>query len=215
MGYRPYPPLERTGVTMSAVQITRPTVKLSEVFPPEAIVMRLEDRSKSGVIESLVRHAVRLGQVPRTAEGGLVRSLQERETLGTTALGKGIAFPHCRSCFIEQIIGVAGFLKSRIPFDAIDAEPVGSVFLILAPLDERERFLEIMGRLVAIGRDRSLGVLLRGCRNAEQVSSFLQELDQPRLDDPHEAGIYQRPLRRSAPPPGPPQGHLQPPGGLP
>lgn len=191
----------------------RSPLMLAEIFPPEAILMGIEDRSKESVIEHLVRHAVALGHVPNSAEGALVRSIQDRERLGTTALGNGISFPHCRSRFAERFVGVAGFLTSRIPFDALDAEPVDSVFLILAPEDQRERFLEILGRLVAIGRDKSLGVLLRGCRTPNHVSSFLQELDQQDLNGPEGLRRNPRVVKRSTLHPGQPHGQYQPTGG--
>jgi len=123
--------------------------------------------------------------------------LQEREDLGTTALGNGIAFPHCKSNLTDRFVGVAGFLNSRVPFDAIDGDPVDSVFLVLAPQDQRERFVEILGRLVAIGRDKRLGTLLRGCRTAEHVSSFLDELDQSVRDDVRGAGKPAPPSNRA------------------
>ena len=164
---------------MSTLTVACRSVKLAEIFAPEAILVGMEGRTKVKVIEKLIRHAAELDYVPQSAEKALVRFCREREEMGTTALGNGIAFPHCRSSFAEHFVGVAGFLNSRIPFDAVDAEPVDCVFLVLAPSDQRERFFEVLGRLVAIGRDKSLGVLLRGCRTAEHVSSFLEELDQP------------------------------------
>lgn len=163
---------------MSSVSATRAPMRLAEIFPPEAILMDLGHTSKASVIEHLVGHAAALGHVPWTAKDALVRLVLEREGLGTTALGNGIAFPHCKSGFTERFVGVAGFLSPAIPFDAVDAEAVDSVFLILAPRERQERFLDILARLVAIGRDKSLGLLLRGCRTPEHVASFLQELDQ-------------------------------------
>ncbi len=191
---------------MSPVSIAPSPVKLAEIFPPDAILMGLEVRNKVNVIEKMVRHAVARGDVLQTAEDGLVSLFHEREKLGTTALGNGIVFPHCESSFTKRFVGVAGFLSSPIPFDAVDGEPVDSVFLVLAPPDRRERFLQILGRLVTFGRDRRLRVLLRGCRTVEHVSCFLQELDQPDLGDPRGAGIDQGPPGRGARLPGSVQG---------
>jgi nitrogen PTS system EIIA component len=192
---------------MNTVTIVRSAFKLAEVFPPEAILVGIEGRTKVKVIEKLVRHAVALEYVPQSAEEALVRFCREREEMGTTALGNGIAFPHCRSSFAARFVGVAGLLNSRIPFDAVDAEPVDSVFLVLAPRDQRERFFEILGRLVAIGRDKSLGVLLRGCRTAEHVSSFLQELDQPGFGAFHVSENHQASRRSASRPPHSRQPH--------
>ena len=192
---------------MSTVRIARFSVKLAEIFPPEAILVGLEGRTKVKVIEKLVRHAVALDYVPQSAEEALVRFCREREEMGTTALGNGTAFPHCRSSFAARFVGVAGLLNSRIPFDAVDAEPVDSVFLVLAPAISGNDSSEILGRLVAIGRDKSLGVLLRGCRTAEHFSSFLQELDQPGIGGSYVCENHQASRRSAIRPPHSRQPH--------
>jgi PTS system nitrogen regulatory IIA component len=156
---------------------------LVEVFPPEAILFGLRGRTEHAVIAELVRHAVALRRIPAWAEEDVAGQVEERERLGSTALGNGIAFPHCRSAQTERFVGIAGFSPVGIPFRALDGEPVDTVFLLLAPPDHPKEFFDILGRMVAIGRDRSLRLLLRGCRTAEHVSSFLRELDQPPSDD--------------------------------
>ncbi len=161
-------------------------VRLTEIFPPEAIRVGLEQHTKSAVIEELVHHAVDLGYLPRQEEGPIVDMILEREGLGSTGLGHGMAVPHCQWRSLERFVGVAGLLHQGIPFDAVDGEPVDSVFLTLVPPDSPEQSFDILGRLVAIGRNKSQLLVLRGCRTAEHVSAFLDELDQPvvgRLDD--------------------------------
>jgi PTS system nitrogen regulatory IIA component len=107
----------------------------------------------------------------------VVQSILAREQLGSTALGKGIAVPHCRSSRTEKFVGVLGVEPRGVPFDALDGDPVYSIFLLLAPLDGRERHYEVLGRITAIGRDATLRLQLRGCRTAEAAYNFLLELD--------------------------------------
>jgi PTS system nitrogen regulatory IIA component len=171
---------------MNPTSPIRSSVRLSELFPPEAIRVGLEPREKSAVIEGLVRHAVVLGHLPQQEQGHVLDALLERESMGSTALGNGVAVPHCRCRSLKRFVGVAGFLDQGIPFNAVDGEPVDRVFLTLAPLDSPEQYFEVLGRLVAIGRNKSLRLLLRGCQTAEHVSAFLKELDLPvagRLDE--------------------------------
>jgi len=72
---------------------------------------------------------------------------------------------------------MAAFDARGIPFEALDGEPVHSVFLLLAPLKNREQHYEVLGRISAIGKDKGRRLQLRGCRSAEAVHDFLQELD--------------------------------------
>src|SRR5262249_20841797 len=138
----------------------RAQVRLAELFPPAAIRVGLESQAKAAVIAELVRHAVVLGHLPAKAERLVVDTILDGEDLGSTALGNGIAFPHCQWGSLERFVGVAGLLDRGIPFDARDGEPVDSIFLTLAPPDDPEQHVDVLGRLVAIGRDKGLRLLL-------------------------------------------------------
>jgi PTS system nitrogen regulatory IIA component len=161
------------------MQATSPVsfpVQLADIFRPEAIVLGLKHRTKPGVIEELVHHLVVLGHLTPETEKSVLQMLLAREKIGTTGLGNGVAVPHCRSSVTEDFIGVVGIDRQGIPFEAVDGEPVSFVFLLLAPLDRREQLIGILGRLIAIGRDKSQRLQLHGCRSAEAVYHFLQEL---------------------------------------
>ncbi len=146
---------------MQATSTVKTPIGLAEIFPPEAIIVGLEHR----------------GCITEEEEKAVVESILAREKLGSTALGNGIAFPHCRSSLTEKFIGILGIDSRGVPFNAVDGEPVHSIFLILAPLDGREKHYEVLGKFMAIGRDKSQRVQLRGCRTSEAVPHFLQELD--------------------------------------
>jgi len=150
---------------------------LAEIFPPEAIVIGLMQRTKWGVVEELVHHFVELGALTGGEEKAVVESVLAREKMGSTALGNGIAFPNCRSSLTEKFIGVLGLDARGIPFDAVDGEPVHCVFLLMAPLNDREKHYEVLGRIAAIGREKSLRLQLRGCRTVEAAHDFIKELD--------------------------------------
>jgi PTS system nitrogen regulatory IIA component len=161
-------------------------VRLTELFPHEAIHVGMEPHTKSETIAELVHHAVAAGQLPSQAERPIIEAILERETLGSTALGHGVAFPHCRWRSLDRFVGVLGLVQGGIPFDAMDGEPVDSIFLTLSPPDAPVQSFDVLGRLVAIGRNPSLHRILCGCRTAEEVAAFLAELDQPvvgRLDE--------------------------------
>jgi hypothetical protein len=87
---------------------------------------------------------------------------------------------------VPQLVGVAGLVHPGILFDAIDGVPVDSIVLTLAPPHWLDQSFQVLGRLVALGRNKSLRLLLHGCRTPEHVAAFLDELDQPvtgRLDE--------------------------------
>jgi PTS system nitrogen regulatory IIA component len=153
------------------------TILLADVFPLDAIVMGLSQRNKVGAVEELIHRLVKRGRVTPESESIFVQMILAREKMGTTALGNGVAFPHCRTSQSPGFLGVIGHERNGIPFDAIDGEPVHTIFLLLGPLDQRVQLFQLLGRISAIGRDKALRLLLRGCRTAEHVYSFLQEID--------------------------------------
>ncbi len=152
-------------------------VRLASIFPPEVTVIGPKQREKAGVVAELVGRLVKLGRVPPDVGGWLVDDVLEREKMGTTALGNGIAMPHSRSGRIKKLVGAVGIDHQGLAFDAVDGEPVYTVFLLLAPLDDKAQHFDVLGKISAIGRDKALRLYLRGCRSAQELSRFLQEWD--------------------------------------
>ncbi len=173
--------MNSNAVTMKPTFRVPSPLLLGRLFPPEAVLVGLEHRTKTAVIEELVHQAVALAHLPGEAEQSIVATILRREELSSTALGNGVAFPHCVCQPLDHVVGVAGLLRYGVPFDAWDGKPVNSLFLTLAPDDAAEEYSHVMGRLVSIGRNKSLHLLLRGCRTSENVSRFLGELDSPRV----------------------------------
>jgi PTS system nitrogen regulatory IIA component len=100
-----------------------------------------------------------------------------REKAGSTALGNGIAMPHCRTGLVKKLVGVVGIDQHGLAFDAVDGEPVYVVFLLLAPLDDRAQHFDVLGQISAIGKDKALRLCLRGCQSPHDLNRFLQDWD--------------------------------------
>jgi mannitol/fructose-specific phosphotransferase system IIA component (Ntr-type) len=162
---------------MKALSPVAPPLRLAEVFPSEATLIGLTQRTKSAVVAELVHQLVEMGRIMPDQEQVLIQMILAREKMGSTALGNGIAFPHCRSSMTETFLGVVGIDRHGVAFDALDGEPVYCIFLLLGPLDNREQHFDVLGRINAIGRDKALRLQLRGSRTPEQVQFFLRELD--------------------------------------
>jgi mannitol/fructose-specific phosphotransferase system IIA component (Ntr-type) len=163
---------------MQATRAARTSVGLAEIFPPEAIVVGLKDRTKQGVIADLARHLAGLRTIVEDQVAIVVESILAQEKFGSTALYQGgVAFPHCRSSCTERFVGALGIEPNGIPFEEVTGGAVHAVFLLLAPLDRREELYSILGRFTALGRDKSRCAQLRGCRTAAAAHHFLLELD--------------------------------------
>ena len=162
---------------MAITSVIDSSIALARIYPPEASAVGMANTSKQSVIAALVRRLVTLGGIPSREEYGLIKAIMARESLGTTALGNGVAFPHVRTHLAERLLGVLGLERGGIAFDALDGSPVYGVFLLVAPEDVTKEYFEVLGRITAIGKDKTLRLQLRGCRSAEAVQRFLQGMD--------------------------------------
>jgi nitrogen PTS system EIIA component len=161
-----------------ALETIRPSVALAEIFLPQAIIVGSENHTKQGVIAEIIHRLVTLGHIPEQEEKGLLTNILAREDLGTTALGNGVAFPHCRASYVAKFVGALALEPRGIPFDALDGQPVYAVFLLLAPFERQKNYYDVLGRITAIGRDKSQRLyLLNGCRTPEAIHHYFQELD--------------------------------------
>jgi len=101
--------------------------------------------------------------------------LLQRERLGSTGLGQGIAIPHGKVPGLKGIIGIFARLAEPIDFDAVDGEPVDIVFLLLAPEGAGADHLKALARISRLLRERSAVEKLRASRDAAALYAVLTE----------------------------------------
>lgn len=156
------------------------SIRLATVFPKEAILLDVPRQSKQQVIRQLAHHLVKIGSHHSAGELSIVEQILKREKSGTTALGDGFAFPNCLSAQANTFLGAIGISSEGIDFEAIDGELVRSIFLVIGPPQFREQHIELLGKLAALARDKTLRTQLIGCRTPEGVYHFLEEVDRNR-----------------------------------
>lgn len=162
---------------MQPAKSLTPSIALADIFPPEAVVIGVETRTKQGVVAELVHHLVTTGQISADKEEAIVQGIMVREqSVGATGFN-GIAYPHCQLSLMDKFIGAVGLDPPGFLFDVVDGDPVFAIFLLLAPLERRDQLYEVLGRLTALGRDKTLRLQLHGCTTGEAVHCFLQSVD--------------------------------------
>lgn len=152
-------------------------VRLAEIFRPEATLIKLEHRDKPGIIAGLVHRLVEVGHIAPAAEAPLVQLILAREKMGSTAIGKGIASPHCPSNLIDTFVGAVAVDADGVPFDALDNGLVYIIFLLIGPAHSRQQQFEVLGRIHSLGWHRIVQTQLRGCQSAEAVHRVLRQFD--------------------------------------
>src|SRR5437867_3596781 len=152
-------------------------VRLASVFRPECIEIIPKHVTKQAVFSQLLGSLAHVNIVPASQIPALVHALMERERAGTTALGKGLAMPHLRTEAVHHFVGSIGLAPGGVDFQSLDGAPTKLIFVVLGPHEPRERHFELMGRLSALLRDKSMLMFLQGQRSAQEVYDYLVDLD--------------------------------------
>ena len=104
----------------------------------------------------------------------LFDALTERERLGSTGIGEGVAIPHCRlEC--SQIMAAFIVLDTAVDYDAIDNQPVDILFVLVVPPDEENTHLEVLACLAAVFGDESERAMLRDARTSTELDQKFRE----------------------------------------
>jgi len=133
--------------------------------------------AKEAVLKQLLRSLEFAGLLRDASVCDLVESLMERESHGTTALGKVLAIPHLRTDAVCRIVGAVGLAPAGVDFQSLDGAPTKVIFLVLWPTEKREQHFELMGRLSALMRDKSMLMCLQGQQKPHLVYEYLKDLD--------------------------------------
>lgn len=147
-------------------------MNIVDILPVEGVVAKLNATSKKQALQELARHAA---QITGLDERRVFDVLLERERLGTTGVGGGIAIPHGKLAQIDRLYGVFGRLETPIDFDSIDEEPVDLIFLLLAPEEAGADHLKALSRVSRLLRDRAVCEKLRGTDDRDGLYALLIE----------------------------------------
>ena len=145
---------------------------ISDLVTPSAVIASLKATSKKQALQELARRAA---EMTGEHERAIFDVLLERERLGTTGVGDGVAIPHGKLPNLKKLIGLFARLERPIDFEAIDEQPVDLIFLLLAPGTAGADHLKALARVSRLLRDRQMREKLRGSETAEAIYALLVE----------------------------------------
>lgn len=143
-----------------------------DLISPDAVIASLRATSKKQALQELAGKAADLTGLE---ERRIFDVLLERERLGTTGVGNGIAIPHGKLPELTRLYGIFARLDKPIDFDSIDDEPVDLIFLLLAPESAGADHLKALARVSRLLRDRTICSKLRGCDTADGLYAVLTQ----------------------------------------
>jgi PTS system nitrogen regulatory IIA component len=143
-----------------------------DLLSPDGVVATLKVQGKKQLLQELSARAAALVRIP---ERRIYETLTERERLGTTGVGQGIAIPHGRLANLEKIVGLFVRLDAPIEYDAVDKQPVDLIFMLLAPEGAGADHLKALARVSRLLRNQAACEKLRAAKSAEALYAILSE----------------------------------------
>ena len=147
-------------------------MEITDLLAPEAVIAALKVQGKKQLLQELAERAAAFTHLP---ERRIFETLVERERLGTTGMGQGIAIPHGRLAGLEKITGLFVRLDPPIAYEAVDNQPVDLVFLLLAPEGAGADHLKALARVSRLLRNQAICEKLRATADPEVLYALLTE----------------------------------------
>jgi PTS system nitrogen regulatory IIA component len=145
---------------------------IADLISPEGVIPNLRATSKKQALQELARRAA---EISGKSDRVVLDVLLERERLGTTGVGNGIAIPHGKLPNLPRLYGLFARLEKPIDFESIDEQPVDLIFLLLAPEAAGADHLKALARVSRLLRDKAICEKLRGTDTAEGLYTLLTE----------------------------------------
>ena len=152
-------------------------MKLSQIIPEGGILEDLKSTNKEEVIKEMVQALVKAGRIEEATSKKVIKALMDREELGSTGIGAGVAVPHARHDSVTELIGAFGRSKKGIDFDALDGEKVHVLFLLLSSKGASGAHLESLAYISRLVRDDKYVKYLREAKDAPALRDLLGEAD--------------------------------------
>jgi fructose-specific phosphotransferase system IIA component len=148
-------------------------MRILDFLSKDCIEINLKSKNKKEVIAELVE--ILKGKEAILDKKLVIDSLMEREELGSTGVGQGIAIPHSKTKGVKELIGAFGVSKQGVEFEALDGEPVHIFFLLLAPEGAAGLMLKALARVSNFLKNKYYRKKILDAKSTEEIIQILEE----------------------------------------
>jgi PTS system nitrogen regulatory IIA component len=150
-------------------------MKVTDIFRKEHIVEGLKSKSKREVLAEL--SGVFLQGDVKYSHEDMINTLLEREKLGSTGIGEGVAIPHGKLVNLEELIVSFGRSKEGVEFDAMDGKPAHIFFLLMAPEDTTGKHLKALAKISKMLKDSTFRKKLLEAKSKDELYMIIADKD--------------------------------------
>jgi nitrogen PTS system EIIA component len=148
------------------------TMPLTDILPLEGVLPAVRVTTKKALLEAIADQASSITGLPARL---IFDALLQRERLGSTGIGNGIAIPHSKFDGLNRLVGLFARVEKPIAFDALDGEPVDLVFVLLAPEGAGADHLKGLSKIARVLRNPAITAKLRVSRDADVIHALLTQ----------------------------------------
>jgi PTS system, fructose subfamily, IIA component len=147
---------------------------IAEHLNPKAISIDLKGKTKKKVLQELTEVLIASGEVEEKEKDNIIKILLEREKIGSTGVGYGVAIPHGKSKAVESATLAFGYSKKGVTFGSVDCKPVHLFFLLLTSPNRGQLHLKVLARMSRFLKDRNFRENLIRAKNANEVYEVIE-----------------------------------------
>lgn len=156
-------------------------VRMKDLLCDDLVIEDISATDKDGVIQEFARFIKASGRIDD--EGEIVRVITEREALGSTGVGDGVAIPHGKMRGLERMIVAFGRSRKGVDFHAMDERPVYLFFLLLTPEDRAGEHLKVLARIARILKNPAVRESLMRVQDRTEIQNIILEEDSKYSDN--------------------------------
>src|SRR5262245_46234021 len=152
-------------------------MKLLDIVVPNAVIPELVSTDRDEAIAEIVKALVDASALSPELQDEFIKAIIKREKRGSTGFGHGVAVPHVKHAAISKMAVAVGISRGGIEFNALDKQPVYSIFLLLSPEDKPEDHLDAMEAIFGNLSQETFRRFLRQASSVDEVMTLLEEAD--------------------------------------
>jgi len=152
-------------------------MKLLDFVAPDSIIVDLKATGKEEAIREMVGSLHEAGHLGDDVVESVIRAILDREELGSTGIGMGVAVPHTRHPTLQRLVGTVALANSGVDFAALDGDPVDIFFLLVSPQNQPGDHLRALENISRHLKDERFVNFLRQAKSRQDVIDLLEEVD--------------------------------------
>lgn len=151
-------------------------MRIMDFLCPEAIIVDLKAQDKKSAITELSEQLVKTKKLKKS--DSVIEAVLEREKLGSTGIGQGVAIPHGKTDAVSDQIGALGISQKGVEFNSLDGEPVYLIFLLVGPIEVAGQHLKALARISRLFKDKFFRQALKDAKKSEDVIKIIKQEDE-------------------------------------